>query len=125
MKKQKKQSKLLKEYSKKITLDAFDYDVYVILTTDVRKSLKKRNVEDIENTGAYHVQIKNKPISYIILPFPETNVGYVVHELWHCIWAIHDYIGAKFENEIVAYLLSYLTRETVKFITRKNKFLCL
>jgi hypothetical protein len=41
--------------------------------------------------------------------------GTVAHEAFHVMYEIHDYIGAKVENEMLAYHLGYLVNEVEKF----------
>lgn len=109
------------ERQKRIVIQVFNYQIYVILSSDPNAARAKRNrilgewTHD-DNMAALHCG-DSDPTSYVFLPF-EADIGLVVHESCHCFWRIMEFIGAKFEDEVMAYSISHITRETVKFIAK-------
>lgn len=108
------------EKTKTITILPFYYRLYLVLTSDVTESRILR--EDILGpypnripAAALHDALMSEPASWIFLPF-EADISDVVHEVSHCIWQIMDYIGAKHEDEIMAYYMGWLTHQVCKFL---------
>lgn len=108
------------EYKKTIKMgNAIPYEVTVILTDDVNNSRSGRSHflgpwRELPNTGAVHSGMENEGRSFIFLPH-EFRIDYIVHESYHCIVRILEYVGASHEEEIVAYFLGYLVSEIAIF----------
>lgn len=109
------------ERQKRIVIKVFNYQIYVVLSSDPNAARAKRNrilgewTHD-DNMAALHCG-DSDPTSYVFLPF-EADIGLVVHESCHVFWRIMEFIGAKHEDEVMAYTIAYITRETVKFIAK-------
>lgn len=109
------------EKVKKINIKPFYYTVTIILTNNILESRKKRNnflleSEIIEEPKGLHCD-GGTLSSYIFLKYDSLS-DVIVHESYHCICKLLKDIGAKHEEEIVAYLLGYITKEIVKFINK-------
>jgi hypothetical protein len=114
-----------KERKKLLTLAHFPYLIHVILSNDPQTARKRRDkifgqtyVRDA-STRAMHSALDEWPESYLFLEF-NTDIGFIVHEAYHAVWRIMEFIGAKHEEEIMAYHLGWLTREIVRFISRTH-----
>lgn len=107
--------------SKRFKLDVYGYIVRVVLSNDVEEARIQwsgtcgNNYERDGITRGICWNADNIALSVVFLPF-ESDIGYVVHELFHVVWRVMSYIGAQHENEIMAYTLGYLTREVCRFI---------
>lgn len=117
----------VKEKLHKLDIAPFNYEVNIVLTENIADSRIKRNrtlgsvsKDDLTGTVALHCAVHDKPISYIFLPF-ESDIGYVAHECFHCVWRIMKFIGAEHENEVMAYTLGYLVRQATRFILRESE----
>lgn len=112
------------ERVKKINILPFYYSCTVIITDNILESKRKRNNKLLE------CEITDEPKglhcdggildSYIFLKHDSLS-DVIVHESYHCICKLMKDIGAKHEEEIVAYLLGFLTKEIVKFMNKKDK----
>jgi hypothetical protein len=110
------------EKTKRIYLAPFDYTVNIVVSNDVKKSAKSRTSknEDVPDFAAIHIYSDERPSSCIILP-EHPDVSYVSHETFHCVWRIMKYIGAEFNNEIMAYLNGYLVQQICRFVTGRDR----
>ena len=114
------------DYATWIKFEVFsNYPVRLILTDNLAKSATDREVPtpDVDaDAFCFHT---NKGQSYIFLPH-DAPEGTVAHEAWHIVHMVLDYVGAKDENEVVAYHLGYLVnkiyefKKAVKSSRRKN-----
>jgi len=111
------------EIKKRVKFDAFPHILVVVLTNDVH--ISRHNLEKLFGEGPNRPNMEAMHIgngcglSYILLPWnspPET----IAHEAYHCICSLFKDIGAKHEEEMFAYLLSYVVKEIFKF--RENKW---
>lgn len=105
----------------------FHYDVVVVVTDDFKAAVKKlklspQNANDLfeDQTSAIHIFTHNEATSFILL-HPKANIGTVVHEVWHAVRRLLEYINAGLDNEIVAYLLGYYTRHVVDILKGSKK----
>lgn len=97
----------------KIEFPIFSYNFNIVHTTDIAKSRSKRdNIlgsctealdHYVDGLHSYHDQ---EPDCHIFLT-KDTSEGVVAHEVFHAIWRMFKYLGAKMENEVFAYHLSY------------------
>lgn len=110
------------EKVKKINIKPFYYSCTIVLTNNILESRKKRNntlleCELTEEPKGLHCD--GGTLSSIIFLKYDSLSDVIAHESYHCICKLMKDIGAKHEEEIVAYLLGYLTKEIVKFINKK------
>jgi len=107
------------EYTKTISLGGpIPYSVKVIITDDVNNSRSGRSHflgpwEELPTTGAVHSGT-HEGESYIFLPY-EFRIDYIVHESFHAVSRIFEYIGASMEEELVAYFMGFLVKEISAF----------
>lgn len=104
------------DYATWFTFPIFSkFRVRVILTEDLANSAGQRiggcSLDGSVDAACYHTK---KGWSYLFLN-PKADEGTIVHEAWHVIFEIMDYVGAKIENEVVAYHLGYLVNEIHTF----------
>lgn len=102
--------KKLKECKRKFKIDAVPYEFTVIVSNDVTTSRNKLD-KIFGHTSTQHFAAMHSSsgqgFSYIILP-EKFELKYIVHEAFHCVWEICEFIGANHNNEFMAYLLSYI-----------------
>lgn len=110
------------EREKIIEFPVFNYTVHLVITWDVTQSRMNRSdaLGPLEPglCSALHSYKEDESVSYLFLPV-NAKPGVVVHEAWHCIWRIWDWIGADFENEVVAYHIEYLVDKIHEFLAEK------
>lgn len=110
------------EYATTIDLSPFPYELRIIVTDDImvtekriRDSYKDKSpLKADKNTGAMAMHSAGVKAMFILLPFA-CDVGNVAHEVWHTVRSLLLFVGAGLENEVVAYYLGWLTRESVRF----------
>lgn len=109
----------MKERQRRIAIKGpIPYYVYVIQSEDVCASRTKRNhllgyLEPLGCAAALHTGMKDEPASYIFLDLdPEPNE--IVHEVVHCVWRIMELIGARHEEEIMAYFIGYISEKVME-----------
>jgi hypothetical protein len=109
----------LKERTKTIIINPFDFAVKVIVSNDVHASAHKRGIQTSEPWHAMHAGVVNRLMSLIFLPL-KAGPDVVAHEVFHCAWHIMKSVGAEFENEVMAYTMSYLVAEILAFVQGKK-----
>lgn len=102
----------------------FHYDVIVVIADDFEEAAKKLKlaimpVETFTQNEALHFAVTNEPKSFLFF-HPKADHGTIAHEVWHAVRRLHEYIGAEFENEVVAYLLGYYVRHVEDIVRRKK-----
>lgn len=106
----------LKERIKRLDIDPFNYTAYIVITNSVQQSAAKRGAPVGEVVGAFHMTPDNGALtSQIVLPV-DADPSVVAHEAFHCVWHIMQSIGAQMENEVMAYTLTYLITEILRFM---------
>lgn len=109
------------EQEYKIDFPIFGYEFICVYTDSIQISRDKRNVvlgalEDKLSEDVDGLHSNNKSISSSFVFFtPFTSVGVIAHEIYHAIRTMLDWIGAKEEEEVVAYHLSYSLDEILEF----------
>lgn len=103
-----------------------NYRIVVIVTNDkdrtYKKIIKGTNLPPESDFDALHVWVGSRATSYLIFQ-PDANPGTISHECWHAVrYVLVDFMGAKVDNEIVAYHLGYLVNRVYPFVN--NKFKC-
>ena len=101
------------------------YCVHVEVASDIREAILKhkiiKHVVDESFPGkdqAVAVHVRDDCFSFMFFR-PNPSVDEVTHECWHVILRIMEHLGAKLDNEIIAYHLGYLVGKTFKFARRK------
>lgn len=112
------------EYKKRFIIKPFPYTVFLVISSDVMESRNKYKKQLGEYNGVtaegLHVCFENLPVSYIFLKY-DTDIEVVVHEAFHCIWQIMDYVGAKLEEEVTAYHLGALVGDVCSFLAKTER----
>lgn len=115
------QHKCLVERSKWIRIDPFEYGLLVVLTNDIEGSIQKHRKKfpefasiSSENAAAIHIYHPEESFSMIILEF-EPMIHHVIHEAFHLVWRVFEWSGAHHENEIMAYMLGFVTNQILLF----------
>lgn len=85
-----------------------NYQVSVIFTPNIPKAVKKLGGEVSKNTDACFVTKKGCPGEGWLVFGLNPSADAIAHECWHCISALLKFVGAKREEEVVAYHLGYL-----------------
>lgn len=102
-----------------------DYAVHIIITQNLVTSAKFHCDEDADTSyDALTVHIgddsDNEIIESFIFLTPDCDINLVVHECWHVIFRMMAYFEAKFEDEVVAYHLGYLTQQVYNFVKKRR-----
>lgn len=115
------------EKVKKLTIEVLNHDVYIVLTNDVKTSRMKRNnilgPMDLHPNVAGICSATGGGRTYIFLHF-KAQAKIIAHECNHACSSIMDFMGAKYEHEIMAYSLTYLIDEVYNFrnsLAKKKK----
>jgi hypothetical protein len=115
----------VKEYVTKLEYPLFNYSIWICITEDIVKSIENQNTllgnqdtSDLEFCDGVHCYHKNRAAIFIK---PDSTEGTIAHELWHGIYRMFEYIGAKIENEVTAYCLSYGLDFILNFKKKKDK----
>jgi hypothetical protein len=100
----------------------FHYDIIVVVTDDYNAAVKKLELELShegygEETKAVHIFIPDNGESYLLF-HKNADAGTVVHEVWHAVRRMLEYIGAGLDNEVVAYMLGYYTRVVLDILKK-------
>jgi hypothetical protein len=113
------------KFKERVTVFTFPvfrgYTVNIIFTNDVTAARAKRNdCLGISDFG-YDVEAMHGTDGQgtSILFFQEAaSAETIAHESWHAVHALMRWVGASLEDEIVAYHLSYIVDQVVKFQNR-------
>ena len=105
-----------KDYATWVTFPVLaKFKVRVILTENLANSAGQRiggcSLDGSADAACYNTK---NGWSYMFLN-PQADEGTIAHESWHIIFEIMDYVGAKIENEVVAYHLGYLINKIHTF----------
>ena len=114
----------MKEFKTVVPFPAFQYKIYVIFTDSLTASAdnlvkqgKLKSPHGIDDTtDGFHVRMSNQSYSFIVLKH-ESSANHIVHEVYHSISTMMDWINAKHEEEIMSYFLGY----TVQLIVTDQK----
>lgn len=111
--------KYYKEIRKKIEFPVFGYTIHIIFTTNVVEAIKLLNNKgetDIKEKdmplhvdGGCHISNKASNVAHIVLYY-KGGIATAVHESYHAIYRLMDYVGIK-DEEAFAYHLDYLASE--------------
>lgn len=95
-----------------------DYDVTIIFTSDIKAVAKSHKARASKNTAACFITKRVAPLSGWLVFNRNPSANEIAHEAWHCIFHLMSAVGAKLEDEVVAYHLGYLVGEIHKFKER-------
>ena len=120
-----------KEYKKLLKLPVFDYKFLIVYTNDFDKSINspqrirlmrlKEPYECLDKSfQAIHFAVASTALSVIFVPL-DADINQVSHEAYHAISRLMRFIGAKPEEEIVAYHLDWLIGEMCKIAKKADK----
>jgi hypothetical protein len=105
--------KIFREKKHDVVFDVFGYVVHVIFTTDLQRSRDKYNAllghsYDATGAGAFHTYKDERDYnSYLFFKW-DADVEQITHESWHVIRRMMEFLGAKHENEVMAYHIGHL-----------------
>ena len=85
----------------------YNYRVVVIFTKDVQKECAKRFPEYEPGEPCKAFTLAREKECSMVLPWT-ANADDIAHECFHVIWAMMKHIGAKLEEEVVAYHIGHL-----------------
>ncbi len=105
----------LRACRRKMKFETYGYVVNVAFASDINKYCEKRwpNQKPEEKCEAFTL-IEEKT-SQIVLPFDATP-ALIAHESSHVVWGIMKFIGAEFEDEVVAYHLGHLVGQIHRWL---------
>jgi hypothetical protein len=112
-----------KERSTYFTFPVFrGYLVYIIFTNDVTAARAQRNdvlgVSDF-GPGVEAMHGTDGRGTSLLFFQEKASSGTIAHEAWHVVYELMRWIGASLEDEVVAYHLSYIVGQVVKFQNRR------
>ena len=105
------------EEKTKIYFDAWDYEVNIVLSSNLDASINRRDKShkfEGKTAGICMPSSSGRPQCLIILPY-RPKASLIAHESWHAVRNILDYCGANYDSETVAYHLGYLVRQICSF----------
>lgn len=109
-----------KEIVRKVKFDIFPYRLIIVVSNDVIESRAKRDYmfgpSRLVNAAAIHTSDGGGE-SYIFIRH-DAVPGIVAHEANHCAWALMETIGAKHEEEVMAYVLYYVVQAVIKAMSQ-------
>lgn len=115
----------MKERTKKVKFDAYDYHVHLVYTKNLQKSLdaraekldKHKLSKTVDGLCCDH---KDCQFTCYVMFDKRATLGTIAHECYHAVTNIFRTIHAEHEEELFAYHLGYLVDECVKLITKKK-----
>lgn len=108
-----------------VDFPVWHYTVYVVFTDDYNAASKELNLEQPARpfgptTEAVTFHEDGNGISYMFFHKKEhVSIKSIVHESWHVIHRMLEYVGAEVDNETVAYHLGYLVEKVLLAGTKK------
>lgn len=107
-----------KDRTLSIPLPHFNYKVVIAFTDDFKAFAKKKKWEkfyeqiknDGRNVSGYHCSNPEDGVAWILLRH-DPKIETIVHETFHTVWRMMKFIGAEFENEVMAYHNGYIVRK--------------
>ncbi len=116
----------MNEFELNIELPIFNYQIDVVYTDNISESRQARNYligapdsELSKLVDGLHSYNELTPRGVIFFT-KETTIGVIAHEIFHAIWRMFKYIGAKNENEVFAYHLSWILDRVLEFKKEKD-----
>lgn len=107
--------KAMKTRTKRIVFPVFkDYEIIVVVTTDLKKAIKRYDSEYDIDEGAAATLLKDDS-SIIFIPIC-TPLDIMVHESWHAVKNMMDHLELELDHETVAYHLGYVVDQIQRFV---------
>lgn len=107
-------------------IEPFGHRLKVILTADLKASYRALEVTDddlhSDATACIVYTTSDDGLTYMLLNF-NAGAGTIAHESWHVIYRMLKGLGAKLDNETVAYHLGDLVRKITEFQLDTRKML--
>lgn len=107
------------ECDKPFVIDPYGVVFKVVLTDDVKKSLEGLDMDTSDlhaSTIAATAWPDNDPLlTLIVLPF-YASAGTIAHEAWHAVSHMLLKVGAKLDDEVVAYHLDFVVRFITEYV---------
>ena len=90
----------------------FPYELHLIFTSDVVRSIRKRydGTKSDETTGAMTLHCNG---GSLIIFDEETNINFIAHEVAHVVEKFMEWCGIR-DGEVRAYYQGWLTYEVAK-----------
>lgn len=102
------------EQTDKVEFPMYHYNVYIVQTDNLQESrtLRAEVIGALDShLGPYvdglHCTNNIEPDSWVFFT-PDSTIGTIAHECFHAVWRMFKWMGAKPNNEIMAYHLGYL-----------------
>jgi predicted MPP superfamily phosphohydrolase len=93
-----------------------DYRVQIVFCSDLVKAKNSRSKAKAKEIKAIaFTQTFENKYSRIYFTLDKADAGTIAHECYHAVVNVLDYLEAKQDEEIVAYVLDYLVGEVTKF----------
>lgn len=89
------------------------YEVHVILTDNVMDSRRLRDcyLGPSDSERPPRALCESRPGHSWLFIHNKADQGTIAHESFHCVFALLNFIGARLDNEIVAYHLQYVVNQ--------------
>lgn len=113
-----KKAETLKFKKQSIIVVPYAYKVNFVVTGDVNRYVDWKHPE-LSGTKQLACHIYEGAESWIVLP-EKASIDTIVHEVWHCVRRIMMYIHAELENEVIAYLMGWMTEKVVQFLWKND-----
>lgn len=113
----------MKEIEKKFIIQPYNFTCFVIITDNILESRKKRNKilsesELLEEPKGLHCDAGTLN-SYVFIKYNSLS-DTISHEAYHVVCKLMRDIGAKHEEEIIAYTIGYIVRKIVLILNKEN-----
>lgn len=103
-----------------IAIPIYNYRIFVIFTDDLKacvEQLKKDGLlatnAHLDDTAAFTIKYSNQSYTYLVYPL-NACIGNIVHEVYHAVSNMFNWIDAKPDEEVMAYSIGYVTGEVIK-----------
>jgi len=111
-----------------IPFPVYNYKIHLIFTDDLTGSadrLAKKGFLKYEHgiddtTGAFTVRMPNQSNTFMVFKY-DADINHIVHETYHAVTNMFNWIGAKQEEEIFAYSFAYVVELTVNDQEKSQK----
>lgn len=105
-----------------IALPHFNYDVKVVITSDISLYIQSKfpNIENPGSGNGFHIYSQDDCRSHIVLT-DNPSIKTIAHEVFHVVWRLMEHVGAKHENEVMAYHQGYLTERISKWVLAQGE----
>jgi hypothetical protein len=110
-------AKTLKQRTKRFNFNPLPYHLIVVVTNDIPASISKYGLPDPRDPKMKACVFNGEHSSLSVMFLPsDADVNTVAHESVHVIWNMFEYAEIKYDSELLAYYLGYLTEEIGEFV---------